>query len=42
VVTFLDMSANSINYYMKFGDIKQVTMNAEVAGTPMTDLVGCI
>jgi len=42
VSTFLDTSADIINYYMKSGDIKQVTMNAEVAGTPMTDLVGCI
>ena len=32
VSKFIDTSGDSIDYYMKSGDIKQVTMKAEVAG----------
>ncbi|CAC5383759.1 PKD1L2 [Mytilus coruscus] len=38
VSSFLYSSAESVDYYWKTGNVKQVAMNAEVAGTPVTDL----
>ncbi|CAC5388020.1 PKD1L2 [Mytilus coruscus] len=38
VSSFLHSSAESVEYYWKTGNVKQVAMNAEVAGTPVTDL----
>ncbi|CAG2184580.1 Aldehyde dehydrogenase family 3 member B3,Aldehyde dehydrogenase,Aldehyde dehydrogenase family 3 member B2,Fatty aldehyde dehydrogenase,Aldehyde dehydrogenase family 3 member B1,Putative aldehyde dehydrogenase YwdH,Aldehyde dehydrogenase, dimeric NADP-preferring,Aldehyde dehydrogenase family 3 comG,4,4'-diaponeurosporen-aldehyde dehydrogenase,Aldehyde dehydrogenase family 3 member H1,Aldehyde dehydrogenase family 3 member I1, chloroplastic,Aldehyde dehydrogenase family 3 member F1 [Mytilus edulis] len=38
VSSFLNLSAKSVDYYWKAGNVKQVAMNAEVAGTPVMDL----
>ncbi|CAG2212910.1 PKD1L2 [Mytilus edulis] len=38
VSSFLHSAADSTDYYWKTGNVKQVAMNAEVAGTPVTDL----
>ncbi|XP_052068761.1 uncharacterized protein LOC127708011 isoform X2 [Mytilus californianus] len=38
VSSFLYSSSESVDYYWKTGNVKQVAMNAEVAGTPVTDL----
>ncbi|XP_071131885.1 uncharacterized protein [Mytilus edulis] len=38
ISSFLHSSVESVDYYWKTGNVKQVAMNAEVAGTPVTDL----
>ncbi|CAC5416734.1 PKD1L2 [Mytilus coruscus] len=38
VSSFLHSAADSVDYYWQTGNVKQVAMNAEVAGTPVTDL----
>ncbi|CAG2251689.1 PKD1L2 [Mytilus edulis] len=38
VSSFLNLSTKSVDYYWKIRNVKQVAMNAEVAGTPVTDL----
>ncbi|XP_076075594.1 uncharacterized protein LOC143046351 [Mytilus galloprovincialis] len=38
VSSFLNLSAKSVDNYWKAGNVKQVAMNAEVAGTPVMDL----